>query len=42
LRLTRFEKTSRLDGHGDMDWFAYLPRDQQDGVAELGFYKNRP
>jgi hypothetical protein len=42
LKLTRFERTPRLDGHGDIVGLAYLPRDREDGVAELDFLKNRP
>ena len=39
MRSTRFERTSRLDGHGDIVGLAYLPRDREDGVAELDFKK---
>ena len=37
MRSTRFERTPRLDGHGDIVGLAYLPRDREDGVAELDF-----
>jgi hypothetical protein len=37
MRSTRFERTPRLDGHGDIVGLAYLPRDREDGVAELDY-----